>query len=388
MAVAEAATAPDQPAQQHEGKKTDKTSNRKRKATVKNEAVEDEVQIVDVKPRKKARNATVDLTNDMQDEIQNALLPQKKKRQPKAMKSKANVDHGLHEASNIGLVSEGTGKTADGGLTTTGSGVTDHSVPPEKEVEPADKDDEKRLRRFRAKPPQSYEAIKQRALTQRMFVIDRRRGGTEECPTETVKMVGSTGNVYTVTINKLPSCNCPHALKRFQCKHIVYVMNRVLHAPPNLEYQLALLRSELREIFAKAPPIPSADAATESSNRKPLEDDCPICCMEFEPEKEKIVYCKAACGNNIHEVCFSQWKASKNGGAVTCPFCRTPWQGEDVSVQSVAEKGEVNYEGYVNVAEQLGLSGARDYSTYHPFWVRREGRAGRLPGYEGYDRYY
>lgn len=184
MAVAEAATAPDQPAQQHEGKKTDKTSNRKRKATVKNEAVEDEVQIVDVKPRKKARNATVDLTNDMQDEIQNALLPQKKKRQPKAMKSKANVDHGLHEASNIGLVSEGTGKTADGGLTTTGSGVTDHSVPPEKEVEPADKDDEKRLRRcvrpryfhearrltsvsFRAKPPQSYEAIKQRALTQR-----------------------------------------------------------------------------------------------------------------------------------------------------------------------------------------------------------------------------
>lgn len=115
-------------------------------------------------------------------------------------------------------------------------------------------------------------------------------------------------------------------------------MNRVLHAPPNLEYQLALLRSELREIFAKAPPIPSADAATKSSNRKPLEDDCPICCMEFEPEKEKIVYCKAACGNNIHEVCFSQWKASKNGGAVTCPFCRTPWQGEDVSVQSVAEK--------------------------------------------------
>lgn len=136
-------------------------------------------------------------------------------------------------------------------------------------------------------------------------------------------------------------------------------MNRVLHAPPNLEYQLALLRSELREIFAKAPPIPSADAATESSNRKPLEGDCPICCMEFKPEEEKIVYCKAACGNNIHEVCFSQWKASKNGGTVTCPFCRMPWQGEDVSVQTVAEKGEVNYEGYVNVAEQLGLSGVR-----------------------------
>ncbi|EON62829.1 hypothetical protein W97_02054 [Coniosporium apollinis CBS 100218] len=388
MAVADAATAPDQPAQQHEGKKPHKTSNRKRKANIKDEAAEDEVQIVDVKPRKKAKNAAIDLTDDMQDEIHNVPLPQrKKKKKPKARMSKAKVDDELNEAPEVRSMSEGDGKTADGGLTSAGSDVTDHSAPPEKEVEPADKDEEKRLRRFRAKPPQSYEAIKQRALTQRMFVIDRRRGGTDECPTETVKMVGSTGNVYTVKVNKTPSCNCPHAKKGNQCKHLIYIMSRVLHAPPNLEYQLALLRSELREIFAKAPPIPSADAATESSNRKPLEDDCPICCMEFRPEEEKIVYCKAACGNNIHEVCFSQWEASKNGGTVTCPFCRMPWQGEDVSVQSVAEKGEVNYEGYANVAEQLGLSGVRDHSTYHPFWVRREGRTGRLPRYEGYDRY-
>jgi hypothetical protein len=31
-----------------------------------------------------------------------------------------------------------------------------------------------------------------------------------------------------------------------------------------------------------------------------------------------------------------------------------------------------NEDGYLNVAGQLGLSGERDYSTYHPFWVRRE----------------
>lgn len=189
MAVADAATAPDQPAQQHEGKKPHKTSNRKRKATIKDEAAEDEVQIVDVKPRKKAKNAAIDLTDDMQDEIHNVPLPQrKKKKKPKARKSKAKVDDGLNEAPEVGSMSEGDGKMADGGLTSAGSDVTDHSAPPEKEVEPADKDEEKRLRRyvrpirlqeahrltstsFRAKPPQSYEAIKQRALTQRYGTV-------------------------------------------------------------------------------------------------------------------------------------------------------------------------------------------------------------------------
>jgi hypothetical protein len=45
-----------------------------------------------------------------------------------------------------------------------------------------------------------------------MFCLDRQRGGSEECPTETLKTAGSTGNVYTVRINKLPSCDCPHAV--------------------------------------------------------------------------------------------------------------------------------------------------------------------------------
>lgn len=35
--------------------------------------------------------------------------------------------------------------------------------------------------------------------------------------------------------------------------------------------------------------------------------------------------------------------------------------------------GRVNAEGYVNVAGELGLNGARDYSTYHQRWVRQQG---------------
>ena len=56
-----------------------------------------------------------------------------------------------------------------------------------------------------------------------MFVIARTRGGTEDIPEEAVDIAGTTGNVYTVTINKTPDCTCPYAKKGHQCKHIVYV---------------------------------------------------------------------------------------------------------------------------------------------------------------------
>ena len=100
----------------------------------------------------------------------------------------------------------------------------------------------------------------------------------------------------------------------------------MLKAPQHLEYQLAFLSSELREIFARSP-LPSADAAEENdesdafSKRKPIEGDCPICFMPFEPdEREDIVWCRAACGNNIHRACFEQWAKSQNGREVRCVY--------------------------------------------------------------------
>ena len=56
-----------------------------------------------------------------------------------------------------------------------------------------------------------------------MFVIERTRQGTDEVPEEVIEMAGTTGNVYHVTINKMPSCTCPDNMKGNQCKHIVYV---------------------------------------------------------------------------------------------------------------------------------------------------------------------
>ncbi|KXS97768.1 hypothetical protein AC579_8820 [Pseudocercospora musae] len=250
---------------------------------------------------------------------------------------------------------------------------------------PKSKDAEKRLKRWRSHAPTTYHDIRSRALTQRMFVIDRQRHAPDESvdesrrhPTETLSIAGTTGNVYTITIDKKPSCDCPHAKKGNQCKHVVYVLARVLRVRPDLEYQLAFISSELREIFERAPPLPTQTGheTPRDGNRKPLEGECPICCVDFEPEnaKEEIVYCKAACGNNIHKECFAQWAATKTNGNVPCPFCRTPWESNEDVVKKVAKTGKRSAEGYVNVAGQLGLSGRRDYSTYNEFWLRREGR--------------
>ena len=92
-----------------------------------------------------------------------------------------------------------------------------------------------------------------------------------------------------------------------------------------------------------------------------------------EKSKEEVVYCKASCGNNVHKKCFEKWASTRKQGRdeVTCPFCRAPWQGDD-DLKSLAQSGSVNDEGYVNVASELGLSGRRDYSTYHQRWVQRQ----------------
>jgi hypothetical protein len=47
-------------------------------------------------------------------------------------------------------------------------------------------------------------------------------------------------------------------------------------------------------------------------------------------------------------------------------------------VKQEAKTGEKNAEGYVNVGGAFGLSGKRDMSSYHPFWVRNQERKNRI----------
>lgn len=242
---------------------------------------------------------------------------------------------------------------------------------------------EKRLRRFRSKPPASFDVKLHRARTQRMVVLGRRRRTTQSgAPAEDIDIVGSTGNIYTVHIDHDPSCTCPDSMKGHECKHKVYALHTVLKAPEGLVYQLAFLSPELEQIFAKAPPIPTeiAEGEDEESqegggNRKPTDGECPICYMDLDPEHNKLVWCKSQCGHNLHKSCFDQWAASQRGKEVRCVYCRTPWQQQVESgdvVEAAKKAGQVGADGYVNVAEQFGISRARDYSGYHQPWARRQ----------------
>ena len=260
------------------------------------------------------------------------------------------------------------GHTVDLTEETTPSGKKSKTTPqksPEKE---------KRLKRYRDHAPGTYLEKLHRAVTQRMFVVERTPCGHMDCPEENISMAGTTGNIYNVHINKAPSCTCPDNRKGNQCKHIVYVLHNVLKAPEHLQYQLAFLSSELQTIFAAAPsPIASASSSDETDDsggakRRQIDGDCPICFTPFEPETESIVYCKAACGNNIHADCFEQWATSQAGKDVRCVYCRSVWQGDEEQVMRIVkdkarkggeEGGERNAEGYVNVSSELGLSGTR-----------------------------
>jgi hypothetical protein len=204
-----------------------------------------------------------------------------------------------------------------------------------------------------------------------MFVISRTRSGSPDAPEETIELAGSTGNIYTVTFSRTPSCTCPDARKGNQCKHIIYVLCVVLKAPAQLQYQLAFVSAELQAIVAGAPPIPAAGSdadadadAEHPKTRKPVEGDCPICfCdMDARDPSEKIVWCRAACGNNIHKGCFEQWAKSQAGREVRCVYCRSVWEGDRGSVDEILRvkaSGRVNAEGYLNVGDELGLSRSR-----------------------------
>ncbi|KAJ6164257.1 hypothetical protein N7470_002929 [Penicillium chermesinum] len=200
-----------------------------------------------------------------------------------------------------------------------------------------------------------------------MYVVSQKASGADNDDlTLSFDIVGSTGNLYHVTIKKEPECDCPDGKRGNFCKHIIYILVFALKAPDHLQYQLAFLSSEICQIYEGSPMKQSQapESRKHDGKRKPVEGDCPICFMEFEPN-EKLVWCQAACGNNIHKTCFQQWcatSASRSTG-VRCVYCRTTWKFEtgstDFNMDAIRAQGKRNSEGYHNIAAQFGLSTER-----------------------------
>lgn len=55
-----------------------------------------------------------------------------------------------------------------------------------------------------------------------MFVLGWSVNWVDEYPVMEFDVAGTTGNLYKVTVGKVPFCSCPDSLKGNQCKHIFY----------------------------------------------------------------------------------------------------------------------------------------------------------------------
>ncbi|KAG2386053.1 hypothetical protein C9374_003202 [Naegleria lovaniensis] len=287
------------------------------------------------------------------------------------------------------------------GMVSSSTSATQESVTsPKKKVKLTE---EKRKARFVSKPSIATKERIARALTQRLYLIER-KNRVDNLEEEFV-VLGSTGNVYNVNICEVPSCSCPDFEKGNLCKHILFVFLRVLRVNQNSHcvYQKALLHSELESIFKDAPPIPTSVQASErvvkeykhltgeaegesvqestTTKQKPLHDaHCPICYEAFSGS-EKTDFCKV-CGNNIHEDCIKMWKGFNP--SFPCPVCRAPQLGK-----ASANKKVVENEGYANLADfQSGMTREREYYHSSRWYSRRRYYDDDDDDYDEDDDYY
>ncbi|PWN33658.1 uncharacterized protein FA14DRAFT_114598, partial [Meira miltonrushii] len=220
---------------------------------------------------------------------------------------------------------------------------------------------------FRKAPSQKVMERVHRVNCQRMFLLDReqkpetifQQASSSSSATqplvmrEEFKVLGSTGNVYTVNIDRQPRCDCPDWMNNGgnPCKHTIFVFLRILGISQNSHtwYQKALLPSELQDIFASARPDPThsnpslqsaylkavsgskkedeeEDTKAEGKRRIPQKGDvCPVCYEEFaEGISKDLVFCEESCGNPLHKKCATEWSKACKGSfqQVTCIYCR------------------------------------------------------------------
>ncbi|KAF7335749.1 hypothetical protein MVEN_02230600 [Mycena venus] len=289
---------------------------------------------------------------------------------------------------------------------------------------------EKRGAVFKKKCPQNILDRVERVRTQRFFMVDRKRFEGEL--KEEFKVLGSTGNIYTVTIQQRPSCDCPDAQKGNHCKHILFIYLKVLQVTQSSghwyqkyfvtfpvtqniadsSFLRALLTSELESIFENAPLAPNAlahprireayaratgktqtpstpepEVAAGPKKRIPGEDDdCPICYDNMYGATEaSLTFCEE-CGNAVHGVCFAQWKqtSANQGKKLTCIYCRAEWPNAAAAGGRASGSGSgarTTSAGYINISGVAGVSPQRDTSTYY----HGPRRGQRYYGYNEYD---
>ena len=212
-------------------------------------------------------------------------------------------------------------------------------------------------------------------------------------------VLGSTGNVYTVTVSGTPGCDCPDGRRGNICKHLIFVFVRVLGLPQDspLVRQRGLLPTEVAAALrhrsqraqqraatgrygasdavrrtlsasAGADADDDDDVAEEPlARRDSVDDDCSICFEVLGPATQTTLC--GSCRNSFHAACLAQL-AKHHRGAPPCPMCREPIAAQPAAAGKKRERASGGMagheEGYANVrALQPGALTRRDASSYH-----------------------
>ena len=189
-----------------------------------------------------------------------------------------------------------------------------------------------------------------RAMQQRIYLLSMKQ--TDNIIPKTTQHVyvfnvmGTTGNVYDVTIDFTPTCTCPDFIRRHKrCKHIHFVLSKVMGNYNQTERRMSVdalcklydnIANIVREVFAPdtylskfecivSTTATSATASSADTYKKQIgmDDVCPVCLCDMNKDKETLDYCKMGCGRTIHADCFKQWSTRNKS---QCVFCRTSWE--------------------------------------------------------------
>lgn len=176
----------------------------------------------------------------------------------------------------------------------------------------------------------NYDARKYRGISQKLYLIESI--DHEDYIKKEFVIMGSTGNVYTVTIDEKPTCTCPdHKSRHNRCKHIYFVLIKIMGVTEIDKSSYS--KKDLFDMFKNIPPVTdllkvSADLknkynqlldTTSADKSKDIDDFCPICLDELN-NGEELLTCKSHCGRHVHKDCFSMY--NKNGKRSKCIYCK------------------------------------------------------------------
>lgn len=149
-------------------------------------------------------------------------------------------------------------------------------------------------------------------------------------------IIGSTGSIYRVQIDRNCSCTCMDFLNRqVACKHIYFVLARVLRQPEDIWRQgghfhddivANLLKTAENVQMNRYKESVTEDVKIEVSKSQEIKStirrdvseqkECCICLYDF-VEGEQLIFCYNTCGYNFHQLCFTRMKKNQ------CPMCRS-----------------------------------------------------------------